>query len=188
MPVRIFIFGTDDPGVRSRPCGDRGGSWGMRSVHQFMGRAGAALPPTLLFRVVRVDDSRPPAAGSADSIGGEGCRLDVQTGAVSEPNREARASESCHRAREAIRIRSNTAMQSCEGSALEGAARSSGGALRSFLHENLFGGLSTASDFVDLVQNDFCTRPVAPLQGSFERCSCTSPTVSRLRIHPPNRF
>jgi len=30
--------------------------------------------------------------------------------------------------------------------------------------KNLFGGLSTASDFVDLVQNDFCTRPVAPLQ------------------------
>ena len=27
--------------------------------------------------------------------------------------------------------------------------------------QNLFGGLSTASDFVDLVQNDFCTRPVA---------------------------
>ena len=65
--------------------------------------------------------------------------------------------------------------------------------------ENLFGGLSPACDFVDLVQNGFHTRPVAhqghdlalarpPLQGSFERRSCTSTTVSRHRIHPPNRF
>ena len=54
--------------------------------------------------------------------------------------------------------------------------------------QNLFGGLSPACDFVDLVQNGFCTRPVAPLQGSFERRSCTSTTVSRHRIHPPNRF
>ncbi len=47
-------------------------------------------------------------------------------------------------------------------------------------------------------QNGFCTRPVAhqrhdlasarpPLQGSFEPRSCTSPAVSRLNIHPPNR-
>ncbi|MCS3679001.1 hypothetical protein GGP72_002798 [Salinibacter ruber] len=47
-------------------------------------------------------------------------------------------------------------------------------------------------------QNGFCTRPVAhqrhdlasarpPLQGSFGPRSCTSPAVSRLNIHPPNR-
>jgi hypothetical protein len=65
--------------------------------------------------------------------------------------------------------------------------------------QNLFGGLSPACDFMDLVQNGFYTRPVAhqghdlalarpPLQGSFERRSCTSITVSRHRIHPPNRF
>ena len=77
--------------------------------------------------------------------------------------------------------------------------------------QNLFGGLSPACDFVDLVQsgnylvallpaqNGFYTHPVAhqghnlalarpPLQGSFERRSCTSATVSRHRIHPPNRF
>jgi hypothetical protein len=44
-----------------------------------------------------------------------------------------------------------------------------------------------ACDFADLVQNGFCTRPVAPLQGSFGSRSCTSPAVSRLNIHPPNR-
>ena len=49
--------------------------------------------------------------------------------------------------------------------------------------ENLFGGLSPACDFVDLMQNGFYTRPVGPLQGSFERRSCTSTTVSRHRIH-----
>ena len=54
--------------------------------------------------------------------------------------------------------------------------------------ENLFGGLSMACDFADLVQNGFCTRPVAALQGSFGPRSCTSPAVSRLNIHPPNRF
>ena len=54
--------------------------------------------------------------------------------------------------------------------------------------ENLFCGLPPACDFVDLVQNGFCTRPVAPLQGSLERRSCTLTTVSRHRIHPPNRF
>jgi hypothetical protein len=32
-------------------------------------------------------------------------------------------------------------------------------------HENLFGEMSTACDFVDLVQNGFCTHPVVPLQG-----------------------
>jgi hypothetical protein len=42
--------------------------------------------------------------------------------------------------------------------------------------ENLFGGLSPACDFVDLVQNGFYTRPVAPLQGLFGRRSCTSTT------------
>ena len=31
--------------------------------------------------------------------------------------------------------------------------------------ENLFGGMSEACDFVDLVQKGFCVRPVAPLQG-----------------------
>jgi len=31
-------------------------------------------------------------------------------------------------------------------------------------YENLFGGLSTTCDFVDLVQKDFYARPVAPLQ------------------------
>jgi hypothetical protein len=51
-----------------------------------------------------------------------------------------------------------------------------------------FGGLSMACDFADLVQNGFCTRPVVPLQGSFGPCSCTSPAVSRLNIHPPNSF
>ena len=43
-------------------------------------------------------------------------------------------------------------------------------------------------DFVDLVQNGYGARPVAPLQGSLERRSAPSPTVSRRRIHPPNRF
>jgi len=54
--------------------------------------------------------------------------------------------------------------------------------------ENLFGGLSMACDFADLVQNRFGTRPVAPLQDSFGPRSCTSPAVSRLNIHPPNSF
>ena len=54
--------------------------------------------------------------------------------------------------------------------------------------ENPFGEMSTACDFVDLAQNGFCTRPVAPLQGSLGHRSCASPTVSRLRIHPQNRF
>ena len=31
--------------------------------------------------------------------------------------------------------------------------------------ENLFGGMSEACDFVDLVQKGFCVRPVARLQG-----------------------
>jgi hypothetical protein len=31
--------------------------------------------------------------------------------------------------------------------------------------KKLFGGRSVACDFVDLAQNSFCTRPVAPLQG-----------------------
>jgi hypothetical protein len=31
--------------------------------------------------------------------------------------------------------------------------------------QKLFGGRSVAYDFVDLVQNGFCTRPVVPLQG-----------------------
>ncbi len=31
--------------------------------------------------------------------------------------------------------------------------------------EKLFGGRSVTYDFVDLVQNGFYTRPVAPLQG-----------------------
>jgi len=34
-----------------------------------------------------------------------------------------------------------------------------------FEFEKLFGGRSVACDFVGLVQNGFCTRPVAPLQG-----------------------
>jgi len=55
-------------------------------------------------------------------------------------------------------------------------------------YENLFGGRSVAYDFVDLVQNGFCTRPVAPLQGSIERRFAASPTVSRLNINPPNSF
>ncbi len=45
-----------------------------------------------------------------------------------------------------------------------------------------------ACDFADLVQNGFCTRPVAPLQGSLGPRSCTSAAVSRLNIHPPNNF
>ena len=57
-----------------------------------------------------------------------------------------------------------------------------------FKTQNLFGGLSMACDFADLVQNGFCTRPVAPLQGSFGPRSCTSSAVSRLNIHPPNRL
>ena len=55
-------------------------------------------------------------------------------------------------------------------------------------HQKLFGGLSMACDFADLVQNGFCTRPVAPLQGAFGSRSCTSPAVSRRNIHPPNSF
>ena len=58
---------------------------------------------------------------------------------------------------------------------------------------------SQRCDFVDLVQNGFCVRLVAhqghdlvltrpPLQGSFERHLATSPTVSPLRINPPNSF
>ena len=54
--------------------------------------------------------------------------------------------------------------------------------------QNLFGGLSMACDFADLVQNGFCTCPVAALQGSFGPRSCTSPAVSRRNIHPPNSF
>jgi outer membrane receptor protein involved in Fe transport len=77
--------------------------------------------------------------------------------------------------------------------------------------ERLFGGLTMAHDFADLVQpwdysvtafpaqNGFCTRPVAPLQGSFGPRSCTSPAVFArrarpslrscwLNIHPPNGF
>jgi hypothetical protein len=53
--------------------------------------------------------------------------------------------------------------------------------------KKLLGRLSMACDFADLVQNGFCTHPVAPLQGSFGPRSCTSPAVSRLNIHPPNR-
>ena len=45
--------------------------------------------------------------------------------------------------------------------------------------QNLFGGLSTASDFVDLVQNDFCTRPVAPLQGECRSRSVRDPRSRR---------
>ena len=52
----------------------------------------------------------------------------------------------------------------------------------------LFGGRSAACDFVDLAQNGFCIRLVAPLQGSFEHHFATSPTVSRLRINPPSSF
>jgi hypothetical protein len=40
-------------------------------------------------------------------------------------------------------------------------------------------------DFADLVQNGFCTHPVAPLQGSIGPRSCTSPAASRLNIRPP---
>jgi hypothetical protein len=54
--------------------------------------------------------------------------------------------------------------------------------------ENLFGETSAACDFVDLVQNGFCTRPVAPLQGSFGHRFAASPTVSRLHICSQNRF
>ena len=57
-----------------------------------------------------------------------------------------------------------------------------------FHFQKLFGGLSMACDFADLVQNGFCTRPVALLQGAFEPRSCTSPAVSRRNIHPPNSF
>ena len=56
------------------------------------------------------------------------------------------------------------------------------------LLENLFGGVSAAYDFVDLAPRSYGTRPVAPLQGSFERSVDASPTVSRYRIYPPNRF
>ena len=41
--------------------------------------------------------------------------------------------------------------------------------------ENLFGELSTACDFVDLVQNGFFTPPVVPLQGSFGHRSALRP-------------
>ena len=43
------------------------------------------------------------------------------------------------------------------------------------MRENLFGGLSTACDFVDLVQNGFFTPPVVPLQGSFGHRSALRP-------------
>jgi hypothetical protein len=56
------------------------------------------------------------------------------------------------------------------------------------MHQKLFGGLSMACDFADLVQNEFCTRPVALLQGLFGPRSRTSPAVSRLNIHPQNSF
>ena len=76
--------------------------------------------------------------------------------------------------------------------------------------ESLFGGRSVACDFVDLVQNGFCIRPVAhqrhDLAGlgpryrdSFERHFAASTTVftrrarqslrsCRLNINPPNRL
>jgi hypothetical protein len=54
--------------------------------------------------------------------------------------------------------------------------------------EKLFGGRSVACDFVVLAQNAFCTRLVAPLQGSLGRRFAASPTVSRLNINPPNSF
>ena len=44
-----------------------------------------------------------------------------------------------------------------------------------FCLENLFGGLSPACDFVDLVQNGFFTPPVVPLQGSFGHRSALRP-------------
>ena len=74
------------------------------------------------------------------------------------------------------------------------------GSFPAWRHQKLFGGLSMACDFADLVQpgdysvttfpaqNDFCTRPVALLQGAFGPRSCTSPAVSRRNIHPPNSF
>ncbi|MFB6279676.1 MAG: hypothetical protein ABEK75_09235 [Salinibacter sp.] len=62
------------------------------------------------------------------------------------------------------------------------------GVALNLMTEKLFGGLSMACDFANLVQNGFCTRPVAPLQGSFGPRSCTSLAVSRLNIHPPNSF
>ena len=41
--------------------------------------------------------------------------------------------------------------------------------------QNLFGELSTACDFVGLVQNGFFTPPVVPLQGSFGHRSALRP-------------
>ena len=41
--------------------------------------------------------------------------------------------------------------------------------------KNLFGGLSTACDFMDLVQNGFFTPPVVPLRGSFGHRSALRP-------------
>ena len=41
--------------------------------------------------------------------------------------------------------------------------------------QNLFGGLSPACDFMDLVQNSFFTPPVVPLQGSLEHRSALRP-------------
>ena len=43
------------------------------------------------------------------------------------------------------------------------------------VRENLFDGLSTACDFVDLVQNGFFAPPVVPLQGSFGHRSALRP-------------
>jgi hypothetical protein len=54
--------------------------------------------------------------------------------------------------------------------------------------KKLFGGRSMTCDFAGLGQNRFCTRPVAPLQGSFGLRSCPSPAVSRRNTHPPNSF
>ena len=73
-------------------------------------------------------------------------------------------------------------------------------ALSPFPIQKLFGGRSVATpvstrslrsqrcDFVVLAQKAFCTRLVAPLQGSFGRLFAASTTVSRLNINPPNSF
>ena len=46
---------------------------------------------------------------------------------------------------------------------------------RSTTFQNLFGELSTACDFVDLVQNGFFAPPVVPLQGSLGHRSALRP-------------
>jgi len=52
----------------------------------------------------------------------------------------------------------------------------------------LFGEMSEACDFADLALRTYCTRPVAPLQGSFGQLLKLRPLCLGFIIHPPNSF